>query len=99
MYVTLLMGQPNRLKRELTILDILFAIGAYYTSFPRASSAHEHYFHRALALSKVAAGHRSINRVSFLLAECFYLLAVCKTDRFATSSKNEGRISRKLILV
>lgn len=67
---------------RLTIIDIIFAIGAYYTSFPEASTVHEQYFHRARALSKVEAVGRSVYRVSFLLAECFYLLAVCKTDRF-----------------
>lgn len=67
---------------KLTSLDIIFAIGAYYTSFPEANTVHEQHFHRARALSKVEAVGRSVYRVSFLLAECFYLLAVCKTDRF-----------------
>ncbi len=42
---------------------------------------HEHYFLRALSLSNVHSMERSTNQVSFLLAECFYLLAIYRTDR------------------
>ena len=65
--------------------DMLFAIGAYYASFPSKStdSLHGHYFQHAVALSNAKPVERSIDKVSFLLAECFYLLAVCRTDRWA----------------
>lgn len=84
------------MEHTLTSLDILFAIGAYYTSFPGASTSHEYHFHRALALSKASMGERSLNRVSFLLAQCFYLLAVCKTDRLEPSSTHQDTIWIKL---
>ena len=69
------------------VADMLFAIGAYYASFPGKSTnmLHEHYFRHAVALSNAGSVERSINKVSFLLAECFYLLAVCRTDRWAES--------------
>ena len=89
----------HEIERELTALDVLFAIGAYYTSFPGASTAHEHHFHRALALAKVSMGERLVNRVSFLLAQCFYLLAVCRTDRYDTSSVVQCVIFRKLTII
>ena len=64
--------------------DVIFAIGAYYLSFPgrESNSLHQQFFQRALALSNSECLERSVNQVSFLLAKCFYLLAVCRTDRF-----------------
>lgn len=70
---------------DLTKTDVVFAIGAYYTSFPAKApstvSLHEKYFRRAIALSNPEVIERSPIHVSFLLAQCFYLLMVCKTDR------------------
>ena len=64
--------------------DLMLAIGAYYTTFPGEDREkfHEQYFQRAMALSSIYSSERSTTQVSFLLAECFYLLAICKTDRF-----------------
>ena len=65
--------------------DVVFAIGAYYTSFPAKGLStellHERYFRRALALWTPEVIERSLNHVSFLLAQCFYLLTICNTDR------------------
>ena len=66
-------------------IDVVFAIGAYYTSFPAKGLStellHERYFRRALALWTPEVMERSLNHVSFLLAQCFYLLTICNTDR------------------
>lgn len=65
--------------------DVIFAIGAYYTSLPGApkeeDKMHEVYYLQALSLALPAASDRSLDHVCLLLAQCFYLLAVCRTDR------------------
>jgi hypothetical protein len=65
--------------------DVICAIGAYYTSLPGeqmgTDKSHEVYFLRALSLALPAGTDRSIHHVSLLLAQCFYLLAVCRTDK------------------
>lgn len=67
------------------IVDVICAIGAYYTSIPGeqigANKCHEVYFLQALSLALPAGADRSIHHVSLLLAQCFYMLAVCRTDR------------------
>lgn len=70
---------------SLPMLDVICAIGAYYTCFPGKESGeqncHEFYFVRALSLAPPPGVDRSVNQVSLLLAECFYLLSTCRTDR------------------
>ncbi len=65
--------------------DIILAIGSYYTSFPNAvvddGSTHVEYFQRALALISPGIFERSVTHISFLLAQCFYLLTTCKVDQ------------------
>lgn len=69
---------------KLALIYVICAIGAYYTSLPGeqmgADKSHEVYFLRALSLALPAGTDRSIHHVSLLLAQCFYLLAVCRTD-------------------
>ena len=66
------------------VADMTLAIGAYYTTFlgEDQEKVHEKYFERAMALSGLYSSERSTNQVSFLLSACFYLLAICSTDRF-----------------
>lgn len=69
-------------KTELAIFYVLCAIGAYYTSFPGQTKGlerhHEAYFQWSLTLA--VTSERSTNQVSLLLAQCFYFLAVSRTD-------------------
>ncbi|QGI66784.1 hypothetical protein CEK27_010755 [Fusarium fujikuroi] len=77
-------GIPNN-ATDLAILYVICAIGSYYTSFPGrdavSQTRHECYFQRAMALTAATSGHHSIQQVTLLLVQCFYLLTVSKTDR------------------
>ncbi|QGI84021.1 hypothetical protein CEK25_010750 [Fusarium fujikuroi] len=76
-------GIPNN-ATDLAILYVICAIGSYYTSFPGrdavSQTRHECYFQRAMALTAATSGHHSIQQVTLLLVQCFYLLTVSKTD-------------------
>ncbi|CEJ91488.1 hypothetical protein VHEMI07196 [[Torrubiella] hemipterigena] len=60
------------------------AIGAYYTSLlgheEKEDMRHEKYFSTALRLAPTATIERSVTQISLLLARCFYLLVVCRTE-------------------
>ena len=66
-------------------LDVVCAISAYYTTLPGgqvgASRSHEEYFLQALSLALPPGTDRSVDHVCLLLGQCFYLLAVSRTDR------------------
>jgi hypothetical protein len=85
------------LANRLTVsIDAICAIGAYYTSFPGSGSAtektpvHETYFLWASSLAPSPGSEPSLNKLSLILTQCFYRLAVCKTDRFVNVSKKEN---------
>lgn len=63
----------------------MLAIGSYYKSFVNegtsVNKSHEHYYRLGAALLNVENPERSLNQVACLIAKCFYLLAVSKTDR------------------
>ncbi|OAA63726.1 Transcription factor [Niveomyces insectorum RCEF 264] len=82
----------------LATLYIIFAIGAYYGSVSGSTGdlLHEQYYHHALALSNVDTLERSLDEVSFLLAQCFYLLAVCRTDKCWTTLGLAVRIAQSI---
>ncbi|KAF7560098.1 hypothetical protein G7046_g4051 [Stylonectria norvegica] len=68
-------------------LYAVLAIGAYYSSFvgqsnqsPSTKLLHQRYFQRSVYLSELGKLQRSVGNVSTLLTQCFYLLAVSKTD-------------------
>lgn len=65
----------------------IFAIGSYYTSFPHGKDTgfHDHfrYFEQGLYFSRELSADRSVTNVWILLVQCFFLLAVCHTDRYA----------------
>ncbi|KAF5641414.1 transcriptional activator acu-15 [Fusarium sp. NRRL 52700] len=70
----------------LTLLgDVICAIGAYCNSIPGeqigANKCYEIYFLQAISLALPAGADRSIPHVSLLPAQCFYMLAVCRTNR------------------
>lgn len=67
---------------------MICAIGAYYTSLPGArkeDTSHEIYYLQALSIALPSGMDRSVEHVSLLLAQCFYLLAVGRTDRLVFS--------------
>ena len=69
-----------------SLLLTVFAIGSYYnvcTQSTQQSGAamHSIYFRRALVTASCFETERSIENISVLLAQCFYLLATCQTDR------------------
>ncbi|KAL1896315.1 hypothetical protein Sste5346_004699 [Sporothrix stenoceras] len=79
----------------------LFAIGAYYDKAASGSedNRHEQYYRHALALSNTNSTdtlERSLHQVTFLLAECFYLLAVCRTDKCWTTLGLAVRIAQSI---
>lgn len=65
--------------------DTIFAIGAYYTSFPlnerQETSLHIQYFEQALLFSNHFRANSTLTTVWLLLTQCFFLLAICETDR------------------
>ncbi|KAF4333153.1 transcriptional activator acu-15 [Fusarium beomiforme] len=85
---------------DLAILYVICAIGSYYTSFPGRDSdlrtRHERYYQHAMTLAAATARHRSIHQVSLLLVQCFYLLAVCKTDSCWTTLGQAVRIAQSI---
>lgn len=67
-------------------LVTIFAIGAYYTSFPRSENAelqaYLQYFGQAISLSSSIMTDCTLDNVQMLLAQCFFLLATGQTDRY-----------------
>lgn len=70
----------------LVTLDTVCAIGAYYTTLlgheEKEDVRHEKYFSTALRLAPTSTIERSVTQISLLLARCFYLLVVCRTERY-----------------
>ncbi|RKL46987.1 hypothetical protein BFJ72_g2724 [Fusarium proliferatum] len=92
-------GIPNN-ATDLAILYAICAIGSYYASFPGrdtvSQTRHECYFQRAMALTAATSGHHSIQQVTLLLVQCFYLLAVSKTDSCWTTLGQAVRIAQSI---
>lgn len=65
--------------------DFIFAIGSYYTSFPHGKHSrvqhHLRYYDQGLYYSRELSADCSLVSVWVLLVQCFFLLAVCHTDR------------------
>ncbi|CAK7265235.1 hypothetical protein SEPCBS57363_001481 [Sporothrix epigloea] len=91
----------------LATLYILLAIGAYYHAASggaaatqancEASTQHQRFYRKAMSLVNGSeALERSLNQVSFLLAQCFYLLAVCRTDACWTTLGLAVRIGQSI---
>lgn len=77
-------GDPGY-RPWLVLLNFIFAIGSYYTSFPHGKDTgfHDHfrYFEQGLYFSRELSADCSLTDVWILLVQCFFLLAVCHTDR------------------
>ncbi|RAH70385.1 uncharacterized protein BO66DRAFT_438386 [Aspergillus aculeatinus CBS 121060] len=69
----------------LALFNFIFAIGSYYTSFPHrsgtASSDHLRYFEQGVYFSRELGATCSLLSVWALIVQCFFLLAICHTDR------------------
>lgn len=76
---------PDLTHSWFSLLYALLAIGSYYNSFslefPSSSDTHRRLFERSFVLSGYDVLERSLNRVSALLAQCFYMLATSQIDR------------------
>ena len=71
----------------LPAIDTIFAIGAYYFSFPHAENAesqtHLQYFEQAFSLGSSVMTDCNLENIHMLLAQCFFLLATGQSDRSA----------------
>ncbi|KIX08046.1 uncharacterized protein Z518_02701 [Rhinocladiella mackenziei CBS 650.93] len=89
----------------LSLLLTIFAIGACYekmadqenaSSSKRLSHQHQRYFDQAVALSQKYDSKHTVGHVQALLAQCFYLLATCHTDRCWTTLGMAVRIAQSI---
>ncbi|KAJ5296211.1 hypothetical protein N7508_011032 [Penicillium antarcticum] len=69
----------------LAMFNFVFAIGSYYTSFPQGKNSstrdHYRYYDQGLYYSRELNADCSLMNIWVLLVQCFFLLAVCHTDR------------------
>src|ERR1700734_1229482 len=78
---------PENIRR-LTVPDTIFAIGAFYTSFPCCEDdphLHSKFFDLAMLFAGDVMSDCTFDNVCTLLAQCFYLLATCQIERYALS--------------
>jgi Fungal specific transcription factor domain len=66
-------------------LDTVFALGAYYTSFPRSKGEglqdYSQYFEYASALAAPVMTECTLGNIQILISQCLFLLATSQTDR------------------
>ena len=66
-------------------LDTVFALGAYYTSFPRSKGEglqdYTQYFEYAAALNAPVMTDCTLENIQILISQCLFLLATSQTDR------------------
>ena len=81
---------PPKRKNYLPVANVfhagfIFAIGSYYMSFPHDEHTngdrHFRYFEQGVYFSNGTGATCSLTNVQVLLVQCFFLLAVCHTDR------------------
>ena len=78
---------PRNIQR-LTVPDTIFAIGAFYTSFPSCEDdphLHSKFFDLAMLFASDVMSDCTFDNVCTLLAQCFYLLATCQMERYTLS--------------
>ncbi|KIW45813.1 uncharacterized protein PV06_01524 [Exophiala oligosperma] len=89
----------------LSLLVTIFAIGSCYvgiaeaegrTSNPQTSRQHQRHFDRAIAIAQNYSSNHTVDHISALLAQCFYLLATCQTDRCWTTLGSAVRIAQSI---
>ncbi|KAL2849919.1 fungal-specific transcription factor domain-containing protein [Aspergillus pseudoustus] len=83
----LLAGDHDRPEFQpwLALFNFIFAIGSYYTSFPHGkhdnSCHHVRFFEQGLFFSRGLGADCALVNIWILLVQCFFLLAICHTDR------------------
>ncbi|KIW94548.1 uncharacterized protein Z519_04524 [Cladophialophora bantiana CBS 173.52] len=86
----------------LSVLLTIFAIGACYETFAdtceRSSKLHQHHlwFDQAVSISQSNEKEQGMDYIAALLAQCFYLLATCQTDRAWTTLGKAVRSSQSI---
>jgi hypothetical protein len=100
----------NKVRLDRSIADTravtIFAIGACYQTISesedkndsrsRISDQHQRYFDRAVAIAQKHTSKHSVEHVCSLLAQCFYLLATCQTDRCWTTLGMAVRVAQSI---
>lgn len=84
----------------------VFAIGSCYEGIAESeaehpiqaqtSGQHQRYFDHAVTIARNYASKHTVDHVSALLAQCFYLLATCQTDRCWTTLGMAVRIAQSI---
>jgi hypothetical protein len=84
----------------------VFAIGSCYERIAESGAAqstqaqtpdqHQRYFDHAVTIARNYASKHTVDHVSTLLAQCFYLLATCQTDRCWTTLGMAVRIAQSI---
>ncbi|KAL3466418.1 fungal-specific transcription factor domain-containing protein [Aspergillus heterothallicus] len=76
---------PTEFQPWLALFNFIFAIGSYYTLFPheKHSGSHDYfrYFEQGLFFSRELGADCSLVSIWGVLVQCFFLLAICHTDR------------------
>ncbi|OAP55148.1 hypothetical protein AYL99_10848 [Fonsecaea erecta] len=86
----------------LSVLLTIFAIGACYETFAdtceRGARIHHHHlwFDQAVSISQSNEKEQGMDYIAALLAQCFYLLATCQTDRAWTTLGKAVRSSQSI---
>ncbi|KAJ4533877.1 hypothetical protein HRR80_004550 [Exophiala dermatitidis] len=89
----------------LSLLLTIFAIGSCYVriaeaeseaSNPQMSYQHHRHFDRAVAIAQNYSSKHTVDHICALLAQCFYLLATCQTDRCWTTLGLAVRIAQSI---
>ncbi|KAH8122431.1 fungal-specific transcription factor domain-containing protein [Trichoderma asperelloides] len=85
---------------ETALLYTICAIGAYYRTLPGKEESidtlYEKLYSYALTLAPASNMERSLAQVSLLLARCFYLLVVCRTESCWTILGQAVRVAQSI---
>ncbi|KAK5020676.1 hypothetical protein LTS07_011491 [Exophiala sideris] len=89
----------------LSLLLTIFAIGSCYegiaesegrVSTPQVPHQHQRHFDHAIAIAQKYSSKHLVDHICALLAQCFYLLATCQTDRCWTTLGLAVRIAQSI---
>ncbi|KAK5020729.1 hypothetical protein LTS07_011465 [Exophiala sideris] len=89
----------------LSLLLTIFAIGSCYVrvaesegrvSNPQGPHQHQLHFDHAIAIAQKYSSKHTVDHICALLAQCFYLLATCQTDRCWTTLGLAVRIAQSI---
>ncbi|UKZ74707.1 hypothetical protein TrVFT333_002377 [Trichoderma virens FT-333] len=99
-YKTLRDHKSRNSNIETALSYTICAIGAYYRTLPGKDEAgdtlYEKFYSYALNLAPTSIMERSLAQVSLLLARCFYLLVVCRTESCWTILGQAVRVAQSI---